>query len=225
MQAMKSMFILYLALFMCSASYGYGTTDPELRGPLPAATQTESAPMPAPAPARAPASSASSTSSAGHLLQENIVKSAVTAPTASAAPPDNSVEAFFQVGASRNGAQSLSMQAATVTSAADNKSKSRSGFSRCMWHILDNAGIPLPDRHDTDYIDPNIKSTYLIPSPTLASEGAVAKELEQTTAAASKPGPQSTATNSAAALQKIPVSELEGVPLPALRDEINAPRP
>jgi hypothetical protein len=155
-------------------------------------------------------------------LQQTVVKE--SAPS----PQDNSVEAFFQVGRSnRNSARNLLMQSAIIPS-SDKTSKWRShGPTRLLWHVMDNAGIPMFFGQDTSYIDPSIKETYVIPAPLLPRKDAKVEELEKEriTPVASQ-APTSPATpNSPNALQKIPESELEGVPLPTLRDEINAPKP
>ena len=140
----------------------------------------------------------------------------------SAAPEDKGVAAFFQVGLSqKNSSSSLKMQAATAKSSAGNLSNRRAHvLSKYLWHILDGAGIPMFLGQDRSYLDPAIEETYLIPSPMLPPERAVTRNLEQNATGPSQlPAelPKSANSDSPALLQKIPVSELEGVPLPAPR--------
>jgi hypothetical protein len=187
-----------------------------------AESKDEAAAQPGLTDSAAQPSVAKPSASASPTLRETIVNDSL------AKPADNSVEAFFQVSPSkRNSPQNLSMQAETFISTEANKSKSHSnGVSRCIWHILDNAGIPMFWGQDTSYIDPSIRETYLTPPPKLPGEGAAVKEIEKTTTTqVSQPPLQPATANSSAMLQKIPESELEGVPLPTPRDETNVPTP
>ena len=123
------------------------------------------------------------------LLQQTVVKE--SAP----ALQDNSVESFFQVGQSqRNSRQNLLMQAAVVKALPDNNSSKwrEHGYSRALWHFLDNISIPMFWGQDPDYIDPSIKETYLIPSPMLPGRRGLA-DLEETPIRIGQPPLQSAA--------------------------------
>jgi len=165
----------------------------------------------APAPAPAPSPPASSSDRAAPS----------SATTSNQTPEGNSVESFFQIDpANRNSAQNLLMQSATVTAPTTDKRKTVPHyFYRGLWHLLDNAGVPMFFGHDS-YLDPSIRETYHIDSPKLPSERAVERDPEKAVASPSKPAaPQKPATTQSAP-QKIPASELEGVPLPAPRDDV-----
>lgn len=181
-------------------------------------------------------------SAASPVLQTTVVKD--SQPTSISTPQDNSpqdtsVESFFQIDPTkRNSPQNLLMQSATVASSTNNKNKSLPyDLYRGVWHVLDNVGIPMFFGQDP-YIDPSISRTYLIPSPKLPSERAAEKELsnKNNNAASQLPSvppstsAQSTSTNTQSINiqsmpQKIPESELEGVTLPAPRDDVHAPAP
>jgi hypothetical protein len=72
------------------------------------------------------------------------------------------------------------------------------------------------------YIDPSISGAYRIPSPVVPREKDIKKEGEMTTAG-SVPTQQQPAASQAP--QKIPESELEGVPLPTPRDDVHDKAP
>ncbi|GEM_PF-3004594 len=133
----------------------------------------------------------------------------------SPAAQDASVESFFQIDPQqRNSAQSLLRQPATASTPGTARSRSVAHrLYRCIWHILDNAGVPMFLGGDP-YIDPGISGRPVLAPPALPAEraaggqagGAVAEPAAQPGPAAAGPAPQ-----------KIPESELEGVPLPAPR--------
>jgi hypothetical protein len=101
-----------------------------------------------------------------------------------------------------------------------------SSFSagRLLWHVLDNAGVPMLFGKTTYYIDPEIAGKYSIPSPKLPREGILAKELDETTIQTAS-NPAAPANNASQPMQKIPTSELEGIALPAPRDDVNDKAP
>jgi hypothetical protein len=192
-KAAKLILLASIIFPACGQAYG---SESSTGAPPPGSA---SAPLPVPPASPSP------------LLREDVAKESV--------PPaqDNSVESFFQIGARRS-AQGVLMQPATVTSSAASERKSRShGLYRCIWHILDNAGVPMFVGHES-YIDPSISGRYLIPSPKLLRDSALAKELEKATTGATQPPPSPAPTASQPMPQKIPASELEGVVLPAPRD-------
>lgn len=156
------------------------------------------------------------------VLQEKVIKD-----SSLSTPQEGSVEAFFQVDQSKkNSRQVLLMQSGTVTPTGDSTSKWRThGYSRFLWHVLDNAGIPMFWGQDTSYIDPSLKETYLISAPKLPCERDVNVEIKESMTSPTQPASAPVTTNAPALLQKIPESELEGVPLPTPRDDTNVSKP
>ena len=144
------------------------------------------------------------------VLRETIVKDSGTSSQ------ENSVASFFQIDPDqRNNPKNLLMQPATVASAPKQSKRRSNGFYRCMWHILDNAGVPMFFGQDTAYVDPSISGTYVIPSPKLPREKGLEKQMESSLTVVGKPLPSTPASSASQdATQKIPQTELEGVPLP-----------
>lgn len=136
---------------------------------------------------------------------------------------EGSVESFFQINPqTRNSRQNLLMQPAVVPPKNKaNRSVPHYAY-RFVWHVLDNLGVPMFFGHDSP-IDPSITGTYVIQSPKLPRERAVAKELEKSISQSRQPVTEPT-TSQPVPAQKIPESELEGVKLPTPRDA-NAPKP
>lgn len=139
----------------------------------------------------------------------------------------NSVETFFQVSPEvRNSSENTKMLPG-VSSRSDRKTKSIGpAVYRCVWHVLDDAGVPMFFGHDP-YIDPSIKGTYLIPSPKLPRERGLDKEFEQGVSGVdtTPASPAASTPASEPVPQKIPQSELEGVPLPTPRDDVHDSTP
>lgn len=177
-----------------------------------------SAPAPAvstPAPSAPPTADAQPTVLRGTLVKEP-----------ASGPQDNSVESFFQINPNtRNSSQNPLMQPAVVPSSSADKDKTFAhGMYRFFWHVLDNAGVPMFFGHDP-YIDPTISGTYVIPSPKLPREKIIVKEMETTGTTATPSTPTSPPGIAQPEPQKIPETELEGVPLPTPRDDVNEQAP
>jgi hypothetical protein len=93
---------------------------------------------------------------------------------------------------------------------------------RFVWHVLDDAGVPMFFGLGP-YIDPTIGQTYIIAAPKLPRAHAVDKQLEKSIITPAAPA--STSTTTEPAPEKIPESELEGVPLPEPREDVHEQLP
>jgi hypothetical protein len=125
----------------------------------------------------------------------------------------NSVESFFQLNPVRD-TQSANKPTsikgaspAAKESSPTNETKSLMGKTgRVVWHILDNAGVPMfVGRNDAD-LDPGIARTYVI-NPTVTTETrAVKLDAASNENSQTAPAPQTPQ----AIHGKIPESELDG---------------
>jgi hypothetical protein len=133
----------------------------------------------------------------------------VGTPTAGFPVTDNSVASFFQLPPSQPANQ--------TTSGASKKASVR----RMVWHVMDNMGVPMIVGKDND-MDPSINRADGMPPiqvPTMASLKKMDKQIKHNEETANEPATANAVPNGNAALHKIPQSELEGVELPAPRDE------
>jgi hypothetical protein len=122
---------------------------------------------------------------------------------------DNSVASFFQLPPSQPANQ--------TTSGASKKASVR----RMVWHVMDNMGVPMIVGKDND-MDPSINRADGMPPiqvPTMAGFKKMDKQIKHNEETANEPATANAVPNGNAALHKIPQSELEGVELPAPRDE------
>ena len=194
-----------------------GATPASLPSTSPIAPSTTPV-VPGTTPSIVPAS-ASATTSVQPALRQTISKGST--PTAE----ENSVESFFQIDTKpRNNPQSLLMQPATAATKS-NRNSHMFRPDRFVWHVLDNMGVPMFFGNHDSYLDPSLRESYVIPSPKLPNEKDVVKEIETSPSPRIPNFPQPTSATSESIHQKIPESELEGVPLPAPRDDVNAPSP
>ncbi len=122
---------------------------------------------------------------------------------------DNSVSAFFQV----------------PTNPANNQATppttKKTSVKRLVWHVMDNMGVPMLVGKDND-MDPSISSSNAMPPvqvPTMASLRKMDKQIKHNEAITTEPATANAVSSGQAVLHKIPQSELEGVELPAPRDE------
>src|SRR5271170_3713416 len=126
MSEAKPILLFFIAFALCSPAF---TAESEIAEPLRGAIPPAASLAPASVPSAPPSPA----------LRETVAKDSA------ATSQDNSVESFFQIDSKkRNSAQSVLMQPATVSSSASNKSKSTfDSLGRCMWHVLDNLGVPM----------------------------------------------------------------------------------
>lgn len=127
----------------------------------------------------------------------------------------NSIESFFQIPARTSLPSSVgSGPPLTINEPPTTRTQRishHSGVGRFLYHVLDNAGVPVPCGKDAE-LDPSLAA----PATELAVDS---KRLERIS-----PSSSGSAQNSQTAPafhsnpQKIPESELEGVELPAPRD-------
>jgi hypothetical protein len=128
--------------------------------------------------------------------------------------PAATVESFFQVGPVNN---SRARQVARVPAAlppgpADKKPVLKE-VGHALWHVMDNAGVPMFLGKSND-LDPSIDTSHGMPPsmvPTLKRTDKAVENAKQTVVE----GPSQIDTG---AIHKIPQSELEGVELPTLHD-------
>jgi len=140
-------------------------------------------------------------------LREHISSDA-SADKSIKAAPDNSVAAFFQVPANQS------------DNHAEPPPKKRS-VGRLVWHVMDNMGIPMIVGKDND-LDPSLRGSQLTPPtqvPTMASLRKMDKQFKHNQETTTEPSTANAVPMSDTILHKIPQSELEGVELPAPRDE------
>jgi hypothetical protein len=136
------------------------------------------------------------------------------------AAPSNAVESFFQCAPIQNlppgpavlNSRRTDLQHKAAASAEQDSIKGKAG--RFMWHVLDNAGIPMPLKGKEDGLDPSLRRSYTNPPlpdierTNIRDRGS--EELVQSTI-------QSSTTVDVR--QKIPLSELEGVEISQPKDE------
>jgi hypothetical protein len=127
----------------------------------------------------------------------------------------SSVQDFFQTG---------SLQRDNKDVSSDKKGERLVlRFYNCLWHVLDNAGVPMFTGRSSD-IDPSNRATTAIASPKLNGHGSPVNKEDSKgdTATNQVPAPQA-AQHSDAPPPKIPESELEGTiyDLPSKQDVQN----
>jgi hypothetical protein len=146
------------------------------------------------------------------ILQETIVKDIWPNQ-----PQSSSVESFFQLTKTLPEIVPNNSQATTPKSAPSGKSNSLpANFGRLLWHILDNAGVPMNANHDSD-LEPSIVKgvdwPFTKPSTTAVSHNGAVKapgNLERLQFNENQGAPQ-----------KIPQSELEGIEVPPNNENQN----
>jgi hypothetical protein len=137
--------------------------------------------------------------------------------SAAAAVQGSSVESYFDMRATTMKPREYPLSAAAARNAsAQNEKKASAG--RLLWHVFDNLGVPVKTDREP-FVDPS-----LVDSPTGVVAPVVPKEKEllsqrRSAAAQGSPDPAQTKAITGQPFQKIPESELEGVTLPALRDD------
>lgn len=113
-----------------------------------------------------------------------------------------SVESFFQL-TPFNVAHPPSSRSAPDTVQPGSQEEKKFSAGRFIWHVLDNAGVPLPVRDTSGDLDPSLRNGYALPARP--------HELEQKvdSTAAAKPA-QGDGKLNPTVLDKIPRGELEG---------------
>jgi len=137
------------------------------------------------------------------------------AKEASPAVPAGSVESFFQVSPARktSATQPTKIQAAAAPTSTAAKTPVLKEASRALWHIMDNAGVPMFLGKSND-LDPSIDTSHSMPPSMVPNLKRVDKPVDnpkQTVV-------EDTSQIDNSAIHKIPQSELEGVELPTLHD-------
>ena len=185
-------------------SYWSSTTEPQLRGLTSPSSSSSSASSFA-----SPASSASASSSASYPS------------TPSSATGKGSIESYFQLSGSRSSVPP------EVRSRPDDATKKKFSPGKALWHILDNAGVPMFGGNTDADIDPRITRSYIDPPlPNLNSKVGKASD---DTIDTSKLHTISSDKDPGYAIQgtphKIPEGQLEGTDLPIRTDTMRNAQP
>ena len=146
---------------------------------------------------------------------EPVLRERIVGEPSASQPQDNSVESFFQLRNSNiiTGVSPPSTKPASSATGDKDESSFLHHAGRFVWHVLDNAGVPMFFHESNDIDHPRIGKTYVVPPPKLPRESAIVKEMNNPTAATtsvSKTPAQPTSESAQSAPQKIPASELEG---------------
>ena len=130
---------------------------------------------------------------------------------AQGSPPASAgtVESFFQVAPLNKSPQGAKVQ----TASASDKKPALKGAGRALWHIMDNAGVPMFLGKNND-LDPSIDTSRWTPPPLVPNLKRVDKPSDNPKQTVME-APSQIETS---AIHKIPKSELEGVELPTLHD-------
>jgi hypothetical protein len=129
---------------------------------------------------------------------------------------DNGVESFFQLTPVQpsKAHQNVPSDSVAAKSIVTNEKKPvMKEVGRALWHVLDNAGVPMVLSKQND-LDPSIDTSHWMPPALVPDLKRVDKPVEN---------PKQTVIEGTAqidngAIHKIPQSELEGVELPTLHD-------
>ncbi|HEY9682402.1 MAG TPA: hypothetical protein V6C86_12550 [Oculatellaceae cyanobacterium] len=172
-----------------------GTTDSAIPTP---ANSSISLPLPEPGSLNEP------------LLRERIDQNANTSEQG------GSLESYFDMRSNslKPHENSLSTFAARAASAQGEKKPSAGRF---LWHVFDNLGVPMKTDREP-FIDPSLVDASPVSVPALPKEKELMSQM-RTAAGQRAQEPAQTKAITGQPFQKIPESELEGVTLPALRDE------
>jgi hypothetical protein len=143
---------------------------------------------------------------------------------------DDSIESFFQIPRTTAGPRPTTVlstdqvdqrYAKVEAGSAKNNSPALSGAGRFLWHVLDNAGVPMVFGKHSDLdplIDPgtldSLSLGQLEKSKTKWSTDSRRDDVQSFVGSES-----AIPLNNGGSTHKIPQSELEGVDLPVLRDE------
>jgi hypothetical protein len=131
----------------------------------------------------------------------------------------SSVDSFFQLApVKRRSPQDVRADAGALSGAgqssgANEKKPVLKEVGRALWHVLDNAGVPMVLGKQND-LDPSIDTSHWMPPamvPNLKRVDRPAENPKQTVI-------EGTAQIENGAVHKIPQSELEGIELPTLHD-------